>query len=109
MAPSTCDSNERYADLMEVPLIQFISPTGVALSTMVWRKCCWLPLAAVGPPPIERAVCRRVAAPVGPHSHLGRCAADPDAGAVQLLLPEQPLPNWDLPAHPMACVGCDVA
>lgn len=48
MAPSTCSSTERY-NLYEVPMLQFESPNGTALSSMVrfgwgaaegWQKAC---------------------------------------------------------------------
>ena len=40
MAPSTCSPTERYVDLWEVPMLQFVSAAGTMLSSMVSGR--WL-------------------------------------------------------------------
>ena len=45
MAPSSCSPSERYADLWEVPMLQFVNSAGTMLSSMVSGR--WLAGAVV--------------------------------------------------------------
>lgn len=127
MAPSTCSASERY-NLYEVPMMQFETSAGTALSSMVgsctsacsaWICPClprqhdaqWLLIDPVttalahatqphGTPPRPRQhPCPAHHRLAGPHCRLCGCAAHSDAATAELQLQRQPRATGHLPAH----------